>query len=250
MASIKSLSIVPQVDSDNFRSEVELFNSHAEFSVGDFSVFIYDGRGRIEHSGFDGPKNEGFLNDGIDSGRHLHVSLDGSGDILVRGNLDLGSVINLDLEITRGFSVPVDSLRVIQGSPACMSIINAIIDNSYENDGDGPIEYIDDDQLTFAPGENGYKGIFSGEPLAEENQSSQSYSMILHLPVASKDSTNQKLSQLAEAFDDLGIEYFVAGSTTDGDYDDGSFLVGPEARIDASFGETELYIVDDEICIE
>ena len=74
--------------------------------------------------------------------------------------------------------------------------------------------------------------------------------MILHLPVANKDSINQNLSQLVEAFADLEIEYFVAGSTTDGDYEDGSPLVGPEARIDASFDETELYIVDDEICIE
>ena len=250
MASIKSLSIVPQADSSEFRSEVELFNSHGEFPVGDFTVFIYDGRGRIEYSGFEGPKNESFLSAGIDSGRHLHVSLDGSGDILVRGNLDLGRAINLDLEITRGFSVPTGCLKSIQESPECMSIINSIIRHSHENNGGGPIEYIDDDQVVFSPGEDGYKGVFSGAGLEEESLSAQSYSMILHLPVANKDSINQNLSQLVEAFDDLEIEYFVAGSTTDGDYEDGSPLVGPEARIDASFDETELYIVDDEICIE
>jgi len=250
MASIKSISIVPQADSGEFRSEVELFNLHREFSVGDLAVFIYDGRGRIESSGFEGPKNEDFLSAGIDSRSHLHVSLDGSGDILVRGNLDLGKAINLDLEITRGFSVPAGSLKAIRESPECMSIINAIIHLSYENNGDGPIEYIDDGQVFSSPGEDVCKSLFDRASLGQDIESAESYSMILHLPVASKDSVNEKLSQLVDAFVDLEIEYFIAGSTTDGDYEDGSPLIGPEARIDASFDETELYIVDDEICIE
>jgi hypothetical protein len=250
MASIKSLSVVPHCDSDAFRSEVELFNSHGEFPADSHTVFIYEGRGRIEDTGFDGTKDINFLNNGIESGKHLHVSLDGSGDILVRGNLDLGNLINLELEITSGFSVPLSSLRIIEENPECLSIIRNIVSDSYENGGEGPVEYIDDEQVTFASQTGDYIGIFSGKNAIDVDESAQSYSMVLYLPVVSKDLIRGRLVQLAEAFDDLEMEYFVAGSTTDGDYEEGSPLVGPAARIDASFGDIELYIVDDEICIE
>ena len=72
--------------------------------------------------------------------------------------------------------------------------------------------------------------------------------MIFYTDATSKSTTliREGLSQLADYFDDLEIEHFAAGSSSHGFYEEGHY-VGPAARIDASFGDVELYILDDEI---
>jgi len=251
MASFKSVSVIPDTDCDAFKAEVERFNSHGEYHEGAYCIFIYEGRDSVESASYGDPKNPEFIANGIETGTHLHVSVTSWGDLLIRGNIDLGRIIDLEVEESRGFSVPVSALDILKSNHEVLSIINEILASCGASQGITLAEYIDDFQAVFCMQADGYSGIFSACSDVKTDDDSESYSMVIYTSKPGSSVIQDRLIQLAESLENLGIEFFVAPSvSTYGDYDDGNPIIGPGARIDASFGEVELYIVDDEICIE
>ena len=250
MSYSNSLSIIPESDSNDFRTEVAHFNLHGEYKVGSYYIFIYDGRFPIESLTYEDSRNLRFLNDGIKTGAHLHVSVESYGTLNIRGNLDLGKIVNLKLEESRGFSVPTSALDTLKSNAQVLSIINAIIDSCKSSQGNSIAEFFDDDQRAFYFDEvESYYGIFSEKYEIGNDSASEAYSMIIYSLTPDNSFINDMLSQLAELLENLDLEFFVEAQSSYGDYRQVNSIIGT-ARIDASFGETWLYIVDDEICIE
>lgn len=144
--------------------------------------------------------------------RSFYVSVDESSSLTCSGNIELMNYSGLSIEQTSGFSLPSEAMDSLSERH-----LDEII-NDLDNLAKCTISKLDGNISTIVDSSSGgYTKIYRTDVSIEDDW--EGFSLRFH----------QKLCELANALDDLGIEYLIAspGGGLQGDYEDGNDQIGP-----------------------
>jgi len=253
MSNLKNFSIIPIKDYQNFINNLgEYLGNIKAFKLDNLVIIIYESRNYVEEV-IKG-KNWETIND---TNNQLHISIDKVAALFVRGNIQLGSICNLSLERTNGFSIPFEKIYLLREDPLISNIIKQIINFNNENSDSIITEYCGEDELYSTEEENSYNGLISKNPhpinsKTETSKNSPSYSMRIESSFNSQSEVVlELLNKLPNRFEELEIDFAVATiGGWEGEYENANSYIGPYAFIQGTINNYDFYISDTETNIE